>query len=320
MSSGITGLIDTFSIANLWHQSINQDTSKELFQMETVTTSGKPITARGGILIQADKSIDEVKNTDLILIPPFMPHLAPFPDRKDRVMSWMIDCHKQKIPIGAMCTGSFVLAETGLLDGKIATTNWHFAKLFQKRYPKVRLKPEQIVTEDHGLMCSGATLATFNLGLHIIKMFGSYDLASICAKALLIDPNRKSQASYAIFKSQTNHGDQGIVKAQKWMDAHYAEDIAIDEIANQVAISPRNFQRRFKKATGESPLSYLQQLRVEAAKNRLETTQDSINEITWQVGYEDSSTFRRLFKKYTGLSAREYRNKFSRFSSDVIAL
>lgn len=316
MSSGIASLIDVFSIANRFHQFQNQDGSNTLFEFETATTHGKPIKTRGGLIIQADKAIDEVEHTDLILIPPIMPPQDSLPDKKGPFINWLVDHHHQGVRIGSSCTGSFVLAEAGLLDGRIATTNWQFANLFRKRYPRVRLKPERILTEDHGLLCAGAALAIYNLGLHIIGIFGSQDLASLCAKALLIDPNRNSQAAYFIFRSQTDHGDPEIIKAQKWMDEHFAENITIDEIAKHIVISPRHFQRRFKKATGGSPLVYLHQLRIEAAKNRLETTQDTINEITWGVGYEDSSTFRRLFKKYTGVSAREYRDKFSRFSFD----
>ena len=310
--SGIIGLIDAFSIANLWHQSMCAEEAPALFGTEVVTADGKPVLAHGDIPVHPHKSVDAVEKADMILIPPFLPHVEPLPRRLGDLLDWITERYRNRTRIGALCTGVFVLAETGLLNGKIATTNWHFARMFQRRYPKVRLKPERILTEDDGLICSAAASSFFNLGLYIIETFGSPELASVCAKAMLVDPNRDSQAPYVISDFQKDHNDAEILKAQTWMEDNYTESIAIDSVAKQVGISPRHFKRRFKSATGESPLNYLQRVRIEAAKKRLETTRENMNEITWQIGYEDSSSFRRLFKKHTGLSPREYREKFSR--------
>ena len=236
----------------------------------------------------------------------------PLTQKVGEISEWLIDRYRRKTNIAAMCTGTFMLAETGLLDGKIATTNWQFARRFQRRYPKVHLRMDRILTEEAGLICTGAATSMYNLGLHLIRTFGSEALASVCSKALLVDPNRESQSPYSIFSARKDHGDGSILEAQEWMEGHYADNITIDAIAREAGISPRHFKRRFRKATGESPLGYLQNLRMDAAKRRLETTLDNVNEITFQIGYEDSSTFRRLFKRYTGISPREYRDKFSR--------
>ncbi|GBC62783.1 GlxA family transcriptional regulator [Desulfonema ishimotonii] len=315
--SGIIGLIDAFSIANLWHQSMCGETVPPLFETEVVTADGKPVPAHGGIPIHPHKSVNDVAETDMILIPPFLPHVEPLPRRLDELTDWITVRYRDRTRIGALCTGAFVLAETGLLNGKIATTNWHFARMFQRRYPQVRLKPERILTEDDGLICSAAASSFFNLGLHVIETFGSPELASVCSKALLVDPNRNSQAPYVISDFFRDHTDAAILRAQTWMEENYTARFTIDAVAGQIGISPRHFKRRFKKATGESPLTYLQRLRIEAAKKKLETTRENMNEITWQIGYEDSSSFRRLFKKYTGLSPREYREKFSRAGAVV---
>jgi transcriptional regulator GlxA family with amidase domain len=214
--------------------------------------------------------------------------------------------------IGTTCTGAFFLAETGLLDGRVATTNWSFASYFQKLYPDVNLKPERILTEDNGIICSGATTSFLDLCLYIIEKFSSSKLANRCAKSLLIEPNRRSQSPYFIFDYQKNHGDEKVLVAQSYMEEKFTETISVEALASDLGISPRHFKRRFKSATGDSPLSYLQRIRIEAAKLQLETTRESIDEITWQVGYEDSNSFRKLFKKFTGLSPREYRDRFSR--------
>ena len=310
--SGISGPMDTFSIANLWHQRIHPDASGPLFEMEVVTCDGRAIKAHGGLSIQPDRSIDDVERTDMIFTPPLLPNIYGLPDESDPIMEWIRDHYRRDARIGAICTGAFVLAETGLLDEKIATTNWQYARMFHRRYPKVRLHPERILTDDTGLICSGAATASFNMGLHIIEIFGGTELASICAKSLLVDPKRDSQSPYIILDFPRNHGDTDVLQAQSWMEANYAENTPIDDIARFVSISPRHFKRRFKNATGVSPLSYLQRVRIEAAKKKLEQTSANMDEITWQIGYENSSSFRRLFKKYTGLSPREYRDKFSR--------
>ena len=312
--SGIMSLIDALAIANLWRQALNQKDPSPLFEMEIVTEDGKGVRAYGGIPVQPHRSIDEVAQTDLILIPPFLPNINPLPDGLDKLLDWFRDQYKRRTRIGAICTGAFTMAETGLLNGKIATTNWYYARLFQRLYPEVRLMPERILTEDSGLICSGAATAAFNMGLHIIEIFGNEELSLVCAKAMLVDPSRDSQASYVILDLQKRHRDEEVLKAQSWMEANYADNVVMDKVAGYVGLSPRHFKRRFKNATGVSPLGYLQQVRIEVAKRKLETTKENMNEITWQIGYEDSSSFRRLFKKHTGLSPREYRDRFSRRS------
>jgi len=311
MLSGIGGLIDALTIANLWHQALCKEAPVTLFKTEIVTSDGRPVCTNGGIQLLPDRSIHDVECTDLVFVPPFLlPRGGGFDGKTTDLTDWIVAQYDRQTPIAASCTGVFLLAETGLLDGKIATTNWQFGRLFQHRYPKVRLRLERILTEDRRLICTGAATALFNLALHVIRMFGSEELACVCSKALLVDPSRDSQAPYVIPRSQRNHGDADILKAQQWMEGHYAENFPIDTVARRVGISPRHFKRRFKKATGELPLGYVQRLRIEEAKKKLETTRENMEEITCGIGYDDASSFRRLFKKHTGLSPREYRDKF----------
>ncbi len=311
--SGISGLIDSFTIANLRHAAKIRGRTEPLFETEILSPDGKAVRVSGGFQITPHGSFMDLKQTDIIIIPPFLPpNIEAFCENAKDLLDWLTARYKEGVSIATLCTGTFVLAETGLLNGRLATTNWVFARLFQRRYPKVLLKPERILTEDGGLICSGAVSAFYNLGLHIIEKYGSAELASQCAKVLLVDSNRISQASYTTFSIYKGHGDDGIVKAQQLMEAHFAETMSIEKLAGQVGISPRHFIRRFKKATGESPLNFLQQIRIEKAKKILETRPDTVDEITRAIGYENSSTFRKLFKKYNGLSPREYRDKFMR--------
>jgi transcriptional regulator GlxA family with amidase domain len=310
LSSSIGSLVDAFSIANRWHRALAGTSDTPPFETRIVSADGRPILANGNIAVHPDGAMTQVDQAEVILLPAFPQMIDPQAPNIKETLAWLRDRHARGITLAAMCTGAFLLAESGLLDGKSATTHWQFSKLFQRRFPKVRFRLNRILTEEDGLITTGASTAVFNLGLHLIRRFGSEELATLCSRAFLVDPHRATQAPYAVFHPAKNHGDGQILKAQEWMDLHYARRIVIDAIAKMVGISPRHFKRRFRKATGESPLAYLQHLRIEAAKKKLATSRARVNEITYLIGYEDSSTFRRLFKKQVGISPREYRDKF----------
>ncbi len=314
LSSSIANLIDAFTIANLWHNSLSGK-AMPLFATEVVALEGKPVISSNCIQINPHHRLDDIVYSDYVIIPAFI----PIPDSRQmqdsRILDYLRRQHTTGTTLAAICTGAFLLAETGLLNGKIATTNWQFAKKFRHRYPKVRLEIDNILTEEDNLICTGAATAIMNLALKIIKSEGSGKLASACAKALLIDLNRNSQAPYSRYIQSERHKDNEILKAEQYMIERLDGNIVIDEVAEFVRISPRHFKRRFKNATGDSPLNYLQKLRIDEAKNRLENTLENITEITRRVGYEDDSTFRRLFKRHTTLSPREYRDKFLQVES-----
>jgi len=310
LASGIAGLVDMFAIANMWSAYLSGNPDPP-FATEIVTQGGRPVVSSGCMQMLPTRSLADAPATDFVLIPPFIP--LPDPDQGDTatVRNWIIAHHRRQTPVAAMCTGVFLLAETGLLDGRMATTNWQFARKFRRRFPEVDLHPEYLLTEDNGLICTGAATSYYNLGLSIINRYGSAELASACAKALLIDPNRDSQTPYFMLSRQREHNDHEMLKAQRYLEQNFSKGVVIDEVARHVRISPRHFKRRFKHATGHAPIQYLQMVRIEAAKKKLETTMETVDEITQYIGYEDSSTFRRLFRQHTNLSPREYRDKFS---------
>jgi transcriptional regulator GlxA family with amidase domain len=310
LASGIAGLVDMFAIANMWSAYLSGQPDPP-FATEIVSQGGRPVVSSGCMQMLPTRSLADAPATDFVLIPPFIP--LPDPDHGDTatVRDWIIAHHRRQTPVAAMCTGVFLLAETGLLDGRMATTNWQFARKFRDRFPEVDLRPEYLMTEDNGLICTGAATSYYNLGLWIINRYGSAELASACAKALLIDPNRDSQTPYFMLSRQREHNDQEMLQAQRYLEQNFSKGVVIDEVARHVRISPRHFKRRFKHATGHAPIQYLQLVRIEAAKKKLETTLETIDEITRYIGYEDSSTFRRLFRQHTNLSPREYRDKFS---------
>ncbi|MDY0360646.1 MAG: helix-turn-helix domain-containing protein [Desulforegulaceae bacterium] len=311
--SNLTCPIDSFGIANLWHKTHTtpEEFTGPLFTWDIVTPDGRPVDGFGGLPIYPNKAIHEIEETDVILIPGILPPIHFIGNLQEDIKNMIMKWHEREKLIGTICTGSFLLAETGLLDGHEATTNWAYANYFQKLYPKVNLKPERILTLDNNFVCSGATTAFMDLCLYFIEKFGSSDLSAKCAKLLLIDSTRKSQAPYFIFEFQKDHSDDKILNAQTYMEKNISGTISFDQLAKESGISPRHFKRRFKNATGDSPQIYLQRLRVEEAKKQLETSFESFEKITWNVGYENSNSFRRLFKKTTGLNPLEYRKKFN---------
>ncbi|MBF0120494.1 MAG: helix-turn-helix domain-containing protein [Desulfobacterales bacterium] len=311
VSSSIYGSIDSFSIANLWCSYLTKEDNKPLFETEIVTIDGKPVVGNGCAQIHPDKSIFDVKTTDIIMIPAFLPPFEFTNKRMEIIGKWLKEHYSNGITIATTCTGTFLIAEIGLLKGKSATTNWMFANIFKKKYPDVKLNISNMLTEDEKIICTGSATAFLNLCIYLIEKFGSKTLAIKCSKALLIDPSRQSQFPYMEFDFWKNHNDIQILKAQKIMEEHFKDDISIDNIAENVGISSRHFKRRFKNATSETPINYLQKLRIEKAKQNLENSTISINEVIWQVGYEDVNSFRKLFRKHTGMSPKEYRKKFS---------
>jgi transcriptional regulator GlxA family with amidase domain len=308
--SSITTIIDSLEIANLWINALGENDSKPLFEIEILTSDGLPVNASGRVPVHPHKSIHEVEETDYVIVAPNFPTVVPMPSDLDEFYQWVVKQRANGATIATVCTGTFLLAEMGLLDGKTATTNWLFAPLFRQTYPDVRLKPEQMVTEDDGIICTGAVTAAYKLILRIISEFGSEKLASACAKTFLIDPGKESQTPYIISVPLKNHGDSQVLIAQTIIEEKFSAIETVDAVAKEVGISPRHFKRRFKQATGELPLKYLQRTRIDAAREMLETTKDSIDEITWSVGYHDVSSFCRLFKKITDLSPKAYRDKF----------
>lgn len=310
LASSVTTLMDAFSIAELWHRSLAPGAQNPLFETQIVTTDGKPVTACGNLRIEADKAATDVKETDCLVVSPILLNITPIPENLPILTNHLNSLREKGTTIATVCTGTFLLAEMGLLDGKRATTNWQYARLFKKQYPLVDLEPSYMLTEDDNIICTGAATAVYNLAIHLIKKFGSQKLASVCSKALLVDPSRISQAPYVMSAPLRHHGDEQVRQAQDIIEKQFSGLETIDALAKDVGISSRHFKRRFKKATGELPLKYLQRVRIDAAKEKLETTRESIDKITWAVGYKDVSSFCRLFKQYTQISPRAYRDKF----------
>lgn len=311
VATTVVGPMDIFFQAGQLWDYINQREPVPLFQVKIVTIDGNPIKCINGLILQADGSIHDVKETDLILIS------APYNIKKmikhsADITSWLQYQHKKGVSLASICTASFLLAETGLLDGKTATTHWKFAEQFKQMYPKIIVKPDRLITDEGDLFCSGAINSGIDLAMYLVEKYCGHEIAIQCSKALIHDLGRHSQSPYKVFQFQKKHDDEKIKTIQHWIENNYSKEFNITQIAQTHGMSRRTFERRFKKATGDTPLLYLQRIRVETAKHFLESELTAFDEISYTVGYENSSFFRELFKKHTGLLPTEYQKKFQR--------
>lgn len=280
------------------------------FRVTTASADGRAVTCDGPIRIRPIAALSDVRKTDLIFIPSTGPSLDDVVERNADVVPWLKRWHKRGAIIASVCSGVGLVAATGLLDGRRATTHWGVVEQFRRKYPKVRWMPELMVTEDGPFYTGGGVNASLDLALYLVEKFCGHDVAMQSAKALIIETPRAWQAGFGIVPLKTEHSDEPISSAQDWMHENFHRDFPLEAPARCAGMSLRNFVRRFKQATGDSPLSYLQKLRVAAAKRLLERDHRTMQEISHAVGYEDAAYFRSLFQRHTGVSPSAYRQKF----------
>lgn len=257
--------------------------------------------------------IDEVGRADLIIIPSQGMHFRIQDEVFFKRVEWLKKCYEKGSDLASICTGAFTLAATGLLDGKSATTHWGVAQEFKTTFPKVDLRTDRMVTDEGRLYCGGGVTADLNLSLYLINKYCGREVALQSSRCTLIDLDRLSQLPFSIFIPEKNHQDAKILKIQNWIEKNFSNSVSIENLAKKASMSLRNFNRRFKSATGKSAVKYLQQVRIEAAKKELENGKLSFDEISFTVGYENVSFFRRIFKQGTGLSLTAYQKKFFQY-------
>lgn len=315
LASGVTGLLDVFNIANqLWQ--LTQHVETPMFTWRLVSASGESVRSSVGLPLAVDGRLAAGERADVVLIPAIHYQTDDQLLQQTRAVcqtcgSWLWGQHQQDVLLAACCTSTFILAEMDLLDQKQATTSWWLGHLFQSRYPDVQLCLDALITEDSGLLCAGAIAAHLDMGLRLVARFAGQYLALLCAKTMLVDANRTSQAPYRVLQTQLNHRDDLVFQVQARLQENLQEPCNLQDIAAEFQVSQRTLVRRFRQATGETPIVYLQKLRIETAKRLLETTQYGFADIVAQVGYMDVSSFRRLFIRHTQISPREYRRRFS---------
>lgn len=258
------------------------------------------------------KDIRKIRQTDLLIIPSVFGDYEKAIEENRMLINWIIDQYKKGAEIASMCSGAFILASTGLLTGRTCSTHWNAVEKFRAMFPDIRVATDKIITDENGIYTNGGGYSFLNLMLYLVEKIFDRTTAIFCSKIFQIDIERTTQSPFTIFHIQKGHGDTLINQAQTYIEENIEEKISFEKLASQLAISRRNFDRRFIKATGNTPVEYLQRVKVEAAKKQLERGRKTVFEVMMDVGYADDKAFREVFKKVTGLSPLDYRNKYNK--------
>lgn len=261
--------------------------------------------------IVADQVISQVEKTDLIIIPAVHGNIGTWLPANQEFIPWINAQYKKGAEVASLCVGAFLLAGTGLLNGKKCATHWVAANEFRMMYPEVDLVPDKILTDEKGIYSSGGAFSFLNLMLYLIEKYAGRDMAILTSKIFEIEIDRGSQSPFIMFNGQKEHEDEPVKKAQVFIENNYQDKITVDQLAEMTALSRRNFERRFRKATSNSVVEYIQRVKIEAAKISLESSRENVNEVMYKVGYSDTKAFRSIFKKITGLSPLEYKNRYN---------
>lgn len=310
--SPLIGPYEVFSSAGVLWNVLHGEATEARFDVITASEDGSPVEFDGGFTLHPDTSVAQVRRTDLLFVPSIGLDL-PLVFKRNPGMLRLLQREAAKgTLIAGVCTGVAMLAEAGLLDGRPATTHWALADEYRERYPAVDWKSELFITESENLFCGGGVYASLDMCLYLVERLAGYEIAKQCGRALLIDAPRTWQASFSTPLIKQSHHDEKIQRCQDIMQEQFRSVLSIDDLARHSGMSTRNFNRRFKEATGETPLNYLHKLRVNCAKTLLETDFKSVQQVCFEIGYEDVPFFRRIFKRYTGLTPSDYKQRFGK--------
>lgn len=312
--------VEIFSNAGVFWNLLNGEATAPQFNVTTASLDGGPVRTDRLVGLQPECAFADVKSPDLIFVPAGGLELEEVDrdgydidaviGRNADVVAWLRHWVENGAQVAAVCSGVALAAEAGLLDGKPATAHWGLVDRYRRRFPGIDWRPEYLVTDAGDIHCGGGINSAADMALYLVEKFCGREIATRCAKALLIEMPRTWQNSFTHFSMRPPHDDERIQRAQEWLQRHYAEDVRFESLATEFGMSNRNFIRRFKAATGETPLGYLHSLRVAMAKRLLENGSLTVQEIAEQVGYADMIFFRALFKRHAGICPNEYRHRF----------
>ncbi|MEI2274761.1 helix-turn-helix domain-containing protein [Sphingobacterium sp. ML3W] len=306
---GITPAFRTFLTANEFLSAFGK---KPIFNVEYVGLSEYVPANSGEYTIKTNRLLQDVERTDLLIIPPTFGDVDTGIKDNAEAIPYFRKLHLKGTRLASLCVGAFLLAETGLLNGKKCSTHWAYVSEFKEKYPEIEVEDGAVITENDNIYSSGGASSLWNLILYLVEKFSDRETAVMIAKYFALDISRDSQSQFAIFRGQRNHEDLDIQKAQDYIELKYEEKITVEDLANFVNIGRRTFERRFKEATNNTPVEYIQRVRIEAAKKFFEASRKNVSQVMYDVGYTDTKAFRDIFKKITGLTPIEYRNKFAK--------
>jgi len=307
--SSIVGAYKIFSRANArW----KENGRNELFTIQLAGISREVEFYDGLFTVKPHTSISAITKTNLIIIPSLNHNYQNAVAGNRALIDWIGQQYKMGAEIASICTGAFMLASSGLLDGKSCSTHWAVAEDFRKMFPEVDLQPDKLLTDENGIYTNGGAYSFLNLMIYLVEKYYDRQTAIYCSKVFQIEIDRNRQSVYTIFRGQKLHGDEMVKKAQAYIESKPHEKISVEQLSSRFLVGRRTFDRRFIKATGNTPLEYAQRVKVESAKRAFETSRKTINEVMYDVGYSDVKAFREVFRKITGISPLQYRNKYNK--------
>ncbi|MBS1742400.1 MAG: helix-turn-helix domain-containing protein [Bacteroidetes bacterium] len=289
-----------------------------MFDVEYVGLQKEIYSNDGEYVIKVNRLIGSVAKTDLVIIPALYGDIECALEKNAKAVKWLQQVYHKGSELASLCIGAFLLAETGLLEGKKCSTHWASYQIFRERFPGVEMVEGAVITDEGRLYSSGGANSLWNLLLYLLEKYTNRDMAISLSKYFAIDIDRNSQAAFTIFTGQKDHRDNEILQAQLMIEKIYTEKITVNELADKVNISRRSFERRFKQATNNTPIEYMQRVRIEAAKRSFEGSRKNVSEVMYDVGYTDTKAFRDVFKRITGLTPVEYRNKYSKIGMEDV--
>lgn len=308
----LTSITDPRMLFTTVNDFLKRAGKEPLFKVELVGLSKEVLLYQGSFTVHTDALLKDVKKTDLIFVPAIGGDLQVALEKNKDLIPWIIQQKASGAEVASLCIGAFLLASTGLLNGRKCSTHWIYANEFRNMFPEITLVDDKIITEEEGLYSSGGANSYWNLLIYLVEKYVGREMAILTSKFFAIEIDRKSQSPFIMFNGQKRHEDEPIKLAQEFIEKNVTEKISVEELAVKFAIGRRHFERRFKKATNNTPVEYIQRVKIEAAKKHLESTRKNVNEVMYEVGYSDTKAFRTVFKKITGLSPIDYKNKYNK--------
>ena len=310
--NNLSSIVGSYKILTRANEFWKESGRKELYKIELAGISDKVDFYDGLFTVTPHTNISRITKTDLIIIPSLNHNYQKAVKGNQELITWIADQYKNGAEIASVCTGAFLLASTGLLDGKSCSTHWSVADSFRTMFPKVNLQTDKLITDENGIYTNGGAYSFLNLLIYLVEKIYDRQTAIFCSKVFQIEMDRQSQAGFIIFKGQKLHGDEMVKEAQSYIENNLHEKISVEHLSSRFAVGRRNFDRRFIKATGNTPVEYSQRVKIESAKRAFECSRKTINEVMYEVGYSDVKAFREVFRKITGISPLEYRSKYNK--------
>ena len=307
--SCIVGSYDIFSRANKYWIDIGKS---PLFKVQLAGNAEHSEVNNGLLMVRPQVDISSIKKTDLIIIPSIAHDFKTITEENSSLMDWVVQQYKHGAEVASMCTGAFLLASSGLLNGRKCSIHWNSVEKLKTMFPEVDVKKDELITDEQGIYTNGGAYSFLNLLMYLVEKYYDRQAAIYCSKIFQVEIDRQNQSAFTIFKGQKCHNDAVIKKAQAYIEDNFSEKILFESLSKKLAVGRRNFDRRFIKATGNTPVEYLQRVKIESAKKAFETTRKNISEVMYEAGYSDLKAFREVFRKITGISPLEYRRKYNK--------